>query len=237
MTGVSGRRGERLWWTRVRFTKRNREDVAMTSPMALEGLRVIDVSTILAGPLCCQILGDFGADVIKIEHPTHGDGMRGHGPRQGRRAAVVEGDLPQQAHRRARPRDARRAPRCFRRLVATADVLVENFRPGTLERWGLGPDELHEVNPGLVVAADHRLRPDRSVRRPRRLRHARRGDERLRAPHRARPTGRRRCRRSAWPTASAGIAASSAIVDGAAATATRTAARARSSTSASSSRS
>jgi len=50
--------------------------------MPLEGLRVIDASTILAGPLCCQILGDFGADVIKIEHPTLGDGMRGHGERR-----------------------------------------------------------------------------------------------------------------------------------------------------------
>ena len=50
----------------------------------------------------------------------------------------------------------------FLRLAATADVVVENFRPGTLERWGLGPDELHEVNPGLVLVADHRLRPDRA---------------------------------------------------------------------------
>ena len=65
---------------------------------------------------------------------------------------MVEGDLAQQAHRRAEPVRPRGRRRCFRRLVATADVLVENFRPGTLERWGLGPEQLHEVNPGLVIA-------------------------------------------------------------------------------------
>ena len=123
----------------------------MTSPMALEGLRVLDASTILAGPLCCQILGDHGADVLKIEHPTRGDSMRGHGPSKdgvplwwseiSRNKRTVALDLKTPAGGEA-----------FRRMVATADVLVENFRPGTLEKWGLGPDVLHELNPGLVVA-------------------------------------------------------------------------------------
>ena len=118
--------------------------------MPLEGLRVIDASTILAGPLCCQILGDFGADVIKIEHPASGDGMRGHGQQKdgvplwwkeiSRNKRTVGLDL-----------SAPEGADVFGRLAATADVVVENFRPGTLERWGLGPDRLRDLNRGLVL--------------------------------------------------------------------------------------
>ncbi|OLF14531.1 acyl-CoA transferase [Actinophytocola xinjiangensis] len=116
----------------------------------LTGVRVLDVSTILAGPLCCRILGDHGADVIKIEHPEAGDGMRGHGQAKdglplwwkeisrNKRAVGLKLSTPDGAD-------------LLLRLAATADVLVENFRPGTLERWGIGPDRLHEVNPGLVI--------------------------------------------------------------------------------------
>lgn len=117
---------------------------------ALDGLRVIDASTILAGPLCCQILGDFGADVVKIEHPRTGDGMRGHGKQKdgvslwwkeiGRNKRTIGLDLSQ--HEGAQ---------VFLRLVKDADVVVENFRPGTLERWGVGPDVLHALNPRLVL--------------------------------------------------------------------------------------
>lgn len=121
----------------------------MASP-PLTGLRVIDASTILAGPLCCQILGDFGADVIKVEHPTAGDGLRGHG-RQcdgvplwwkevGRNKRTIGLDLGD-------PEGAE----VFVDLVAGADVVVENFRPGTLERWGLAPERLRQHNPGLVL--------------------------------------------------------------------------------------
>ena len=116
----------------------------------LDGLRVIDASTILAGPLCCQILGDFGADVIKIEHPRDGDGMRGHGRQKdgvslwwkevSRNKRTVGLDL-------SRPEGAE----IFKKMAQGADVVVENFRPGTLERWGLGPDVLSALNPGLVV--------------------------------------------------------------------------------------
>ncbi len=118
-------------------------------PGPLSGLRVLDVSTVLAGPLACQILGDYGADVIKVEHPR-GDSMRGHGrakdgvalwwkmiARNKRCVALYLGD-PEGAE-------------IFRALVATADVVVESFRPGTFERWGLGYDTLAEVNPGLVL--------------------------------------------------------------------------------------
>ena len=118
--------------------------------MPLEGLRVIDASTILAGPLCCQLLGDYGADVIKVEHPVGGDSMRGHGWQKdgtplwwkeiSRNKRVIGLDL-----------GTADGAEVLRRLAATADVLVENFRPGTLEKWGLGPQELHERNPGLVL--------------------------------------------------------------------------------------
>lgn len=120
----------------------------MTGP--LEGIKVLDISTILAGPLVAQILGDFGAEVIKIEHPTKPDGMRGHGLDKdghplwwtmiGRNKRTVTLDLGNS-----------RGGAVFRRLAAEADVVVENFRPGTLERWGLGYDVLSELNPGLIL--------------------------------------------------------------------------------------
>ena len=118
---------------------------------ALAGITVVDVSTLFAGPLAATILGDFGADVIKIEHPAKGDPSRGHGPAKhgvplwwtllGRNKRCVTLNL-------SRPAGAE----LLKRLLADADVLIENFRPGTLERWGLGPDVLAELNPRLVVA-------------------------------------------------------------------------------------
>ena len=121
----------------------------MTPP--LEGLRVLDVSTLFAGPIAATFLGDFGADVIKVEHPTRPDAARGHGPSKdgvnlwwktlGRNKRAVTLNL-------AAPEGAD----LLLRLAADADVLIENFRPGTLERWGLGPDELHRANPRLVIA-------------------------------------------------------------------------------------
>jgi crotonobetainyl-CoA:carnitine CoA-transferase CaiB-like acyl-CoA transferase len=126
----------------------DRTSPAPIGPLA--GIRVLDVSTILAGPLACQILGDFGADVIKIEHPARGDGLRTHGSakdgiglwwkilsRNKRTVGLYLGDPDGAA--------------VFADLAATADVVVENFRPGTLERYGVGEDVLRERNPGLVL--------------------------------------------------------------------------------------
>ncbi|MEU6248853.1 CoA transferase [Glycomyces sp. NPDC047010] len=121
----------------------------MTAP--LEGLRVLDVSTLFAGPIAATFLGDFGADVIKVEHPTKPDASRGHGPSKdgvnlwwktlgrNKRTVTVNLGTPEGAD-------------LLLRLAAGADVLIENFRPGTLERWGLSPERLHEANPRLVVA-------------------------------------------------------------------------------------
>lgn len=122
-------------------------DAPTDGPLA--GLRVLDVATLFAGPLAATILGDFGADVIKIEHPR-GDPLRHHGhARDGvslwwkvaaRNKRAITLDLGQPE-----------GQGLFLRLVERADVLVENFRPGTLERWGLGPDRLLARRPGLVV--------------------------------------------------------------------------------------
>ncbi|NNN14595.1 MAG: CoA transferase [Acidimicrobiaceae bacterium] len=119
-------------------------------PMPLTGIRVLDASTILAGPLCCRILGDYGADVIKIESPGAGDSMRGHGhdvdgvslwwKEISRNKRTVGIDLRTKG-----------GAEVFRKLASVSDVIVENFRPGTLEKWNLSPQSLREVNPGLVV--------------------------------------------------------------------------------------
>lgn len=127
-------------------------DATTTKPGPLDGLTVIEMGTLIAGPFCGQILGDFGATVIKIEDPKAGDPMRqwgrslpkGHSPWWpviGRNKRSVTLDL-----RTAEGQDI------ARRLIGGADVLVENFRPGALEKWGLGYERLSVDNPGLVMA-------------------------------------------------------------------------------------
>jgi crotonobetainyl-CoA:carnitine CoA-transferase CaiB-like acyl-CoA transferase len=122
----------------------------MTAP--LDGLRVIDLSTVLAGPNCARYLADFGADVIKVERPDGGDSLRGmawRDPRDGeglwwkyvnRNKRTIALDLKDEGDRAI-----------FLSLLDGANVLVENFRPGTLERLGLGPDVLLGRNAQLVV--------------------------------------------------------------------------------------
>ncbi|MGY1543912.1 CaiB/BaiF CoA transferase family protein [Streptomyces sp. MN6] len=117
----------------------------------LTGLRVLDLATLFAGPLAATLLGDFGADVVKVEHPRRPDPSRGHGPSKdgvglwwkvlGRNKRTVTLDLSTPGGRTT-----------LLRLVRTADVVVENFRPGTLEKWDLGWPELSAANPRLVLA-------------------------------------------------------------------------------------
>ncbi len=118
---------------------------------ALEGLRVIDMATVLAGPGVARHLADFGADVIKVESPD-GDGLRDLGWRDPRDGAGLWWKFVGRG-KRSVVLDLKTDDGIehMRRLVDTADVLVENFRPGTLERLGLAPDELLARNPGLVV--------------------------------------------------------------------------------------
>src|SRR5439155_18605638 len=122
---------------------------AVTRP--LEGIRVVEAATLFAAPLASMLLGDFGADVVKIEHPSRPDPARGHGASKdgiglwfktlsrNKRLITLSLVTPE-------GRDL------FLRLVERSDVVIENFRPGTLERWRLGPDELFAVNPRVVIA-------------------------------------------------------------------------------------
>lgn len=119
--------------------------------MPLDGIRVIDASSILAGPLACQILGDHGADVIKIEHPTKGDSMRGHGPSKDG-VPIWWKEISRNKRHLALNLGKPKGAEVLRRLIVEADVLVENFRPGTFEKWGIGPQVLHALNPRLVIA-------------------------------------------------------------------------------------
>jgi formyl-CoA transferase len=118
--------------------------------MPLEGLRVIDCSTVIAGPRIANYLGDFGADVIKIEHPEHGDDTRRFGAQ--RDGVSMYWKLVSRNKRCITLNlSAPAGQEIARKLFATADVLIENFRPGTLERWNLAPDSLLELNGKLVI--------------------------------------------------------------------------------------
>jgi crotonobetainyl-CoA:carnitine CoA-transferase CaiB-like acyl-CoA transferase len=118
---------------------------------ALNGIRVLDAATLFAGPMAATMLADFGAEVIKIEHPVKGDPSRLHGYSKdgvplwwtmlGRNKKTVALDLGKSE-----------GSEVFKELIAKSDVLIENFRPGTLERWGIGPDVLLAINPKLIVA-------------------------------------------------------------------------------------
>ncbi|MEV4598896.1 CoA transferase [Amycolatopsis sp. NPDC049253] len=116
----------------------------------LDGLKVVDLSRILAGPYCTQYLGEMGADVVKVEPPGHGDDTRLWGPPFVGDEAVYF--LAANRNKRGIVLDLKsdRGREAVRRLVADADVLVENFRPGTLERWGLSYASLSELNPRLI---------------------------------------------------------------------------------------
>ncbi len=118
---------------------------------ALEGIRVLDVATLFAGPMAAMLLGDFGAEVVKVEHPRRPDPARGHGAVKdgvglwwkmlGRNKRTITLDL-----------SVAEGQELLLGLARDSDVIVENFRPGTLERWNLSYDRLRETNPGLVLA-------------------------------------------------------------------------------------
>ncbi|WP_237565625.1 CaiB/BaiF CoA transferase family protein [Ornithinimicrobium cavernae] len=117
----------------------------------LQGLRVVEVGQLLAGPFCGQLLGDLGADVVKIEDPGRGDPLRQWGRQRPKDQSLwwsIVGRNKKSVTVNLREPEGQDIAR---QLVAGADVLVENFRPGTLERWGLGYDTLRELNPGLIM--------------------------------------------------------------------------------------
>lgn len=122
-----------------------------TTALPLAGLRVIDAATIIAAPFCATLLGEFGADVLKVEHPTGGDGLRRFGTPSQRDDTLTW--VSESRNKRSVTLDLRHpdGKRLFKELVAEADVLCENFRTGTLEKWGLGWDVLHALNPKLIM--------------------------------------------------------------------------------------
>lgn len=122
----------------------------MSTRAALDGVRVIDVATLFAGPLAATILGDFGAEVLKIEHPR-GDPARSHGHAKNG-VGLWWTMLARNKKAITLYLGAPAGQDLFRRLVRDADVVVENFRPGTLERWGLGYETLAAINPRLILA-------------------------------------------------------------------------------------
>lgn len=118
---------------------------------ALNDIKVIDIATLFAGPMAATMLADFGAEVIKIEHPKNGDPVRTHGSSKNgvglwwkmlarnKKSVTLYLGSPE-------------GQEIFKQLIKDADVVIENFRPGTLEKWGLGYDELAKINPKLVLA-------------------------------------------------------------------------------------
>lgn len=120
---------------------------------ALAGIRVVELGQLIAGPFCGQLLGDMGAEVIKVEPPQvdgkgGGDPMRnwGHGEEKLWWEVVSRNKKSVSANLRIPE-----GQDIVRRLAAKADILIENFKPGTMEKWGLGPDDLHAINPRLII--------------------------------------------------------------------------------------
>lgn len=116
---------------------------------ALDGLKIVEMGQLIAGPFCGQLLGDMGAEVVKIEPPEKGDPMRDWGQGGvptwfrviGRNKYSVDLDLR-----------TNEGQETARKLILKADILVENFRPGTMEKWGLSPEELLKLKPDLIIA-------------------------------------------------------------------------------------
>ena len=127
--------------------------MTMTTPsLSLEGVRVLDLSRVLAGPFCGMLLSDLGADVVKIEDTGSGDESRTWPPHKDGESAAF---LVINRNKRDMTLDLK-APEgveVLKRMVATADVLIENFRTGTMESFGLGYDTLAAINPRLVYAS------------------------------------------------------------------------------------
>ena len=116
---------------------------------ALKDIRVVEMGQLLAGPFCGQLLGDMGAEIIKVEPPGAGDPMRlwGQGEDKVQWEVIARNKKSVSINLRETEGQA-----LARRLIAKADILIENFKPGTLEKWGLGPDILQADNPRLIIA-------------------------------------------------------------------------------------
>jgi formyl-CoA transferase len=134
----------------TRSTHMTMETSTNATPMALAGVRVVEMGQLIAGPFCGKTLAEFGADVVKIEAPGGGDPLRNWRMLQDGTSVWWQ---VQSRNKRSIALDLRQreGQDIARKLIAEADVLIENFRPGTLEGWGMSPAELHQLNPGLVL--------------------------------------------------------------------------------------
>ncbi len=118
---------------------------------ALKGIRVLDIANVIAGPYCASIMSEFGADVIKIEQPRTGDNFRSMGPRSKDGKSIRWPSMGRNKRCITLDFHFDEGKRIFIELVKQADVVVENFRTGTLEKWGIGVDEMKKVNPKIIV--------------------------------------------------------------------------------------
>jgi len=124
-------------------------DTPRTGP--LTDLRVIEMGQLLAGPFCGQLMADFGAEVIKVEPPGSGDPMRQWGSEKAHGTSLWWPVVARNKKSVTLNLRTEEGQALVRELLSTADILIENFRPGTLERWNLSPESLAEINPGLIV--------------------------------------------------------------------------------------
>jgi formyl-CoA transferase len=127
--------------------------VSETRQGPLSGVRVLDLTRVVAGPYCSMFLGDLGADVVKIEQPGAGDDTRGWGPPFAGGESAYYLCINRNKQSLTLDLKSQRAVELLRDLVKAADVIIENFRPGTMERLGLGEKELRELNPRLIYAS------------------------------------------------------------------------------------
>ncbi len=118
----------------------------------LSGVRVIEMGQLVAGPFVGSRMADFGAEVIKVESPGRGDAMRHWGHHRYKGRSLWWPVLARNKKTISANLREKRGQDLVRRLIGQADVLVENFKPGTLEKWGLDPESLHVINPGLIIA-------------------------------------------------------------------------------------
>lgn len=115
---------------------------------ALEGIRVVEFGQLIAGPFCGQLLGDMGADVVKVEPPGAGDPMRQWGNGEHKVWWEVIGRNKRSVTANLRVPEGQELAR---KLLANADIMIENFKPGTMEKWGMDPASLHSMNPRLII--------------------------------------------------------------------------------------
>ena len=130
------------------YTPEGNDMSEASSGGALDGIKVVELGQLIAGPFCGQLLGDMGAEIVKLEPPVGGDQMRnwGQGERPSWWRVIARNKYSVAVDLRSEEGQA-----LARELIAKADILIENFRPGTLEKWNLDPADLRKTNPGLIV--------------------------------------------------------------------------------------